>query len=217
MFATITQSIKAFKNSLFFKSKNTTLLNEKDFTKIDSCSELCQESWYGLSLPIGYKNENDKTIYRDNLRKEIVKGRVVKHVSHGLLILIPSGEIGLVQHCELDWSLKRGRKYFPVGSEHEVMILSRPYNNHLYLSIREVNFPRYFNEAISEYPIGKLILRRIIAVKDYGFFVNVKPRIDVFFHKSNVENSSLFNVDDLIEIKITGYDLEHYRLIAELV
>lgn len=218
MFSVITQSIKNIGNSIFPKpSSSITSIDESHSNEFDERSNWHQNSWNGIPLPAGYLNDQNKTIYRNNSRKEIVRGRVIKHVPNGIIVLIPSGEAGLVMHSELDWSPKRGRKYFPVDSEHDVMILSRPYNNRLYLSIREVKFPEYFKESLHDFPIGKMMICRISAVKDYGFFVTVKPNIDIFFHKSIVEKFTNFNLNDLVEIKVTGYDFERHRLHADLI
>jgi len=217
MFVKITKSLNILKKSMFAKSSPTlTIIDETFCGNAELATHLHQESWYGMPLPAGYQDENKKTIYRKENRKEILRGCVVAHVPHGVLIAIASGEAGLVTHAELDWSPKRGRKYFPVGSEHDVMILSRSMNNRLYLSIRKANFPEYFKECIKDMPIGLSMMCRIEAIKDYGFFVTVKENIDVFFHKSMLANFESFKLHDLVEIKITGYDYEHHRLLADL-
>ena len=120
-------------------------------------------------------------------------------------------------HAELDWSPKLGKKYFPIGTEVKVMVMTRKPNHSLYLSIKRANFQEYFEKSMVEFPIGKQRMCKVVAIKDYGLFVNLKTSIDVFFHKDRLEAFDRFKLGDLVEIKVTGYDMERSRIVADLV
>ena len=179
-----------------------------------------ERKWTGetiLSEDVSQATEQNAEFNRQYARNDIVTGTVVEHIRQGIQVQVPGGEVGTVVHAELDWSPKLGKKYFPIGTEVTVMVMTRKPNHSLYLSIKRANFHEYFEKSMVEFPIGKQRMCKVVAIKDYGLFVNLKTSIDVFFHKDRLEAFDRFQLGDLVEIKVTGYDMERSRIVADLV
>ena len=168
-------------------------------------------------LPLTHKAACPDEVKRPYFRSDVVTGQVIEHVRQGIMVRVPSGEIGMVVHAELDWSPKHGRKYFSIGTDVSVMVMTRKPDQRLYLSIKRANFHLYFQESIVDFPVGMRRMCEVVAIKDYGLFVNLKTSIDVFFHRDRLEGFDKFRIGDLVEIEVTGYDMERSRIVANLL
>lgn len=210
-----------------FSSGVSSVFNRKflstDASNVDAIEndDLDNDSGYPISASQRlqpYVDSQGKKVYRSLQRRDISPGRVIKHIPGGILVQLPGGEVGMVTDVELDWSPRIGRKHFPVGMQLTVMVLSRPTNKSLFLSIREPKFAEYFKSSCQRIKIGDICMCSIKSVKDYGFFVQLYPRVDLFFHHSElITDLAKFKAGDLIEIKITGFDFEHLKVLGEIL
>ena len=210
MLSTIKSAVKSFAN--FARTRPETNQDAPESQPSVQRGELVKEK-----RPKHFEILKDPAVERVYHRNDVVRGEVVEHVRDGIMLKVPSGEVGLVLHSELDWSPKIGKKYFPIGSQHDVMVLNRKSVHRLYLSIKRPKFASYFEAAIPKYPVGMTLLGPIVARRDYGFFVNLMERVDVFIHKDKLDAFDRFQIGDLVEIRVTGYDMERLRIQGEMV
>lgn len=208
MFTFFKSVVKTFTGVFAGKPATSPILNSQDSCESETPDKAKRVRHYEVP--------KDPSVPRMYYRNDVVRGEVVGHDRDGVLVKVPNGEVGLVVHAELDWSPKMGKKYFPIGGIHDVMVLNRKSEHRLYLSIKRCKFDDYFEKAKAKYKVGMQILAPIVARRDYGFFVRLMPRVDVFIHKDKLEAFDRFKIGDLVEIRVTGYDMDRLRIQGDM-
>jgi len=150
------------------------------------------------------------------------KATVTKIVDYGIFCAIEDGLEGLVHLTEMSWKRKPSHpsQYgFSVGDNVEVMILDIDQKlQRLALSIKQcVKNP--WVEFIENYRVGDEVVRSIVSIVDYGFFVRLDEGVDGLVHTNEISavvkgkaKLSDYKKGDEVNVVILGINVEEEQI-----
>jgi small subunit ribosomal protein S1 len=151
----------------------------------------------------------------------IVKGTVTKLTDFGAFVEIEEGIEGLVHISELSWvkRIKHPQEVLSIGDECEVMILGYDIQQgRISLGIKQV-MPNPWDSIIEEYPVGKIVTRKVKKITNAGAFIELEEGIDGFLHADDmswtkrIKNiSSVLKEGDDVEVAVVAVDPESRRI-----
>jgi len=153
--------------------------------------------------------------------EDVVKGSVTKLTDFGAFVEIEEGIEGLVHISELSWvkRIKHPQEVLSIGDECEVMILGYDVQQgRISLGIKQV-MPNPWDSIIEEYPVGKVLTRKVKKITNAGAFVELEEGIDGFLHSDDmswtkrIKNiSSVLKEGEDVEVAIVAVDPEARRI-----
>ena len=148
----------------------------------------------------------------------VIEGKVVRVSNFGVFVELEAGIEGLVHISDLTWSkkIKNIDDYVKIGDQIKVkVILLDSQNKKLKLSIKSLEQNPW--EAITEgNQIGSTLKGKVVEVKDYGVFVEVKQGVDAFIHISDFSwdkvGKDFYKLGQEIEFKVIEIDGENQKI-----
>lgn len=142
-------------------------------------------------------------------------GKVVALMDYGAFIRLEEGIEGMVHISEMSWTqrISHPSELVKVGDEITVKVLGIDIPNHrIALGIKQtIDSP--WSGIKEKYPIGSVVKVRIIALTDYGAFVQVEDGVEGLIHISDFSwtkqikhPSEILNIGDEIEARILRVD-----------
>jgi len=198
----------------------------KDFVKKDQEIKLKvirldpEENKINLSLK--HFSEDPWSTFESRYNVEdVVKGKVTKLTDFGAFVEIEEGIEGLVHISELSWvkRIKHPQEVLSIGDEAEVMILGYDIQQgRISLGIKQV-MANPWDTIIEEYPVGKVLTRKVKKITNAGAFIELEEGIDGFLHADDmswtkrIKNiSSVLKEGDEVEVAVVGVDPEARRI-----
>lgn len=198
----------------------------KDFVKKDQEIKLKvirldpEENKINLSLK--HFSEDPWSTFESRYNVEdVVKGKVTKLTDFGAFVEIEEGIEGLVHISELSWvkRIKHPQEVLSIGDDCQVMILGYDIQQgRISLGIKQV-LPNPWDTIIEEYPIGKIVTKKVKKITNAGAFVELEEGIDGFLHVDDmswtkrIKNiSSILKEGEDVEVVILGIDPEARRI-----
>lgn len=129
---------------------------------------------------------------------EVVKGIVRRFTNFGAFVDL-GGVDGLIHVSDLSWS----RNIVPsqvlkANQEVEVKILSLdPERDRIALGYKQLQ-PRPWDNVEEKYPVGTILERKVVRIRDFGAFIELEPGVDGLVHISQVAPTRIEKVEDAL-------------------
>jgi signal transduction histidine kinase/DNA-binding response OmpR family regulator/predicted RNA-binding protein with RPS1 domain len=157
---------------------------------------------------------------RDNPNRELVSCSVIAHQPFGLLVELESGEKGMVRIRETSWDANHRagwKRQFPVGTKCQAVILKRPEDRFIELSLRlaEDDPWAHVREQFQE---GQIVTGVVTGVKHYGVFIEIRPGLTGLLHQTRLPSWArknpleLFWPGDLVKVQIQQIDVKEQQI-----
>lgn len=149
---------------------------------------------------------------------DIVKGTVRKLTDFGAFINL--GDLdGLVHVSDISWNrIKYPSDILNVGDEVEVTILKlNREKNRISLGLKQL-LKKPFELFLENNKVGDVVEGTVVNLVDFGVFVKLNEGVEGLVHISQIsydhveKSSDVFNVGDVVTVKITGIDEENQKI-----
>lgn len=149
---------------------------------------------------------------------DVIKSRVVNVVDFGVFVDL-DGVDGLVHKSEIDWDrVTHPKKWFKVGDEIEVKVVSVDKENERVSLSRKILLPNPWVKLVESYKAGDLVEGIVVSVLDFGAFVELKEGLHGLVHVSEIGYSNtedpkaVLKKGDSVLVKIMGIDKARERV-----
>jgi small subunit ribosomal protein S1 len=149
---------------------------------------------------------------------EVMKSRVVNIVDFGVFVDL-EGVDGLVHKSEIDWDrVPHPAKLFKVGDEIEVKVISVDKDNERVSLSRKALLPNPWEKLVESYKVGDLIEGVVVAVVDFGAFVEIRENLHGLVHISEIgysnpeDPAAVLKKGDPLLVKIMKIDVARERI-----
>lgn len=167
------------------------------------------------------KEIQDKRIEEtwSSLEKDtVVDGEVKRLTDFGAFVEI-GGVDGLLHVTEMSWGrISSPSQMLKVGDKIKVYILELDKENKkLALSLKKLKEDPW-SSADAKYPIGSIVLGKIVRFASFGAFVELEPGIDGLVHISQISHKRVEKAEDVLKIgenikaKILDLDKENKKI-----
>jgi small subunit ribosomal protein S1 len=144
-----------------------------------------------------------------------VTGKVVALMDYGAFVRLEEGIEGMVHISEMSWTqrISHPSELLKVGDAIVVKVLGFDIPNHrISLGIKQTTSSPW--SGIKEkYPVGSVVMVRVIALTDYGAFVQVEEGVEGLIHISDLSwtkqikhPSEILNIGGEIEARVLRVD-----------
>ena len=168
--------------------------------------------------------EKDREKMRDDMRKSleegmVVKGTVTNITDYGLFIDL-GGMDGLCHITDLSWGrVSHPAKLYKVGDEIDVKILKYDHeSDRVSLGIKQMR-PDPWATVTERYPLGSKTVGKVVSITDYGVFVELEEGVEGLIHISEMtwskkprHPSKLVAVSDEVEVMVLNIETETKRI-----
>lgn len=149
---------------------------------------------------------------------DIVTGTVKSITDYGVFVDL-GGIDGLVRKPDLSWlRIKHPSDVVEIGQQIEVLVKDiDPETNKIALSYKK-DSDNPWNNFIANYSVGQIIDAKIVSITSFGAFAQIIPGVDGLIHISQIANSRVNNVADVLKagetvtVKITEINTEAHRI-----
>ena len=168
--------------------------------------------------------EQERAEKREETLEKLVVGQilmgVVKNITDYGAFIDLGGIDGLLHITDMSYGrLNHPSEMFEVGQSVEVKVLKfDPDSQRVSLGYKQIR-PDPWEEAEYKYPVGAIVRGKVVSIPDYGAFVELEDGIEGLVHITEMtwnkrikHPSKLVNVDDVIEAKVLGVDVENKRI-----
>ncbi len=149
---------------------------------------------------------------------QVIKTRVVNVVDFGIFVDL-EGVDGLVHKSEIDWErVPHPSKWFKVGDEIEVKVVSVDIANERVSLSRKQLLPNPWEKLVEDLKVGDLVEGVVVSVLDFGAFVEIREGLHGLVHVSeigyaNVEDpKAVVKKGDPVLVKIMSIDKPRERV-----
>lgn len=151
-------------------------------------------------------------------KNDVVEGEVRRITNFGAFVDI-NGIDGLLHISEISWGrVERVEDILSVGKKVKVYILNiDKEHKKLSLSIKKLTEDPW-NNVEKKYPIGSVVLGKIVRFTDFGAFIQLEPGIDGLVHVSEIsykrinKPSDVLKLNEEVKAKILNINKETKRL-----
>lgn len=149
---------------------------------------------------------------------DIVKGTVRKLTDFGAFINL--GDLdGLVHVSDISWNrIKYPSDILTVGDEVEVTVLKlNREKNRISLGLKQL-LKKPFELFLENNKIGDVVEGTVVNLVDFGVFVKLNEGVEGLVHISQIsyehieKSSDVYNIGDVVTVKITGIDEENQKI-----
>lgn len=149
---------------------------------------------------------------------QVVKSRVVNVVDFGVFVDL-EGVDGLVHKSEIDWErVTHPSKWFQVGDEIEVQVVSVDIKNERVSLSRKILLPNPWDKLVEGLKVGDLIEGVVVSVLDFGAFVEIREGLHGLVHVSEIgyanaeDPKAVLKKGDPVLVKIMGIEKARERV-----
>ena len=149
---------------------------------------------------------------------QIIQSRVVNVVDFGVFVDL-DGVDGLVHKSEIDWErVTHPSKWYKVGDEIEVKIVSIDQKNERVSLSRKILLPNPWEKLIEDYQVGDLVEGVVVSVLDFGAFVEIRENLHGLVHISEIgyanpeDPQAVLKKGDPVLVKIMRIEPERERI-----
>ena len=145
---------------------------------------------------------------------------VVKNITDYGAFIDLGGIDGLLHITDMSWGrINHPDEMFEVGQSVEVKVLKFDADSQrVSLGYKQIR-PDPWDEAEYKYPVGSIVRGKVVSIPDYGAFVELEDGIEGLVHISEMtwnkrvkHPSKLVAIDDVIEAKVHGIDVDNKRI-----
>ncbi|KEI00400.1 bifunctional 4-hydroxy-3-methylbut-2-enyl diphosphate reductase/30S ribosomal protein S1 [Clostridium botulinum] len=151
-------------------------------------------------------------------KDEVVEGEIRRLTSFGAFVDV-NGIDGLLHVSEISWGrVEKPEDVLKIGEKVKVCILDiDKENKKLSLSIKKLTEDPWINIE-EKYPIGSIVLGKVVRFADFGAFIQLEPGVDGLVHVSEIsykrinKPSDILKVDEEVKAKILSVNKDGKRL-----
>jgi small subunit ribosomal protein S1 len=168
--------------------------------------------------------EEERAVKRQETLKFLEVGKVmngvVKNITDYGAFIDLGGIDGLLHITDMTYGrINHPSEMVNVGDTLEVKILKfDPDTQRVSLGYKQIR-PDPWEEVEYKYPVGAIVRGKVVSMPDYGVFVELEDGIEGLVHISEMtwnkrvkHPSKLVNVNDVVEAKVLGVDVENKRI-----
>ncbi len=133
-------------------------------------------------------------------KDQVVEGIVRRISSFGAFVEI-DGVDGLLHSSEMSWNkVNNPSKLYKIGDKIEVLIIDLDKeNNKLALSVKQLS-DNPWNNIQEKYPIGNIVLGKVVRIAEFGAFIQLEEGIDGLVHISQISDARVEKVEEALKI-----------------
>ena len=155
-----------------------------------------------------------------DLQVGVVMKGVVKNITDYGAFIDLGGIDGLLHITDMTYGrINHPSEMVEVGQALEVKILKfDPDTQRVSLGYKQIR-PDPWEEVDLKYPVGAIVRGKVVSMPDYGIFVELEDGIEGLVHISEMtwnkrvkHPSKLVQLNDLVEAKVIGVDVENKRI-----
>lgn len=167
--------------------------------------------------------ENKRHFIEELTFGQVLKGKIKSFIESGIFVTVGPIDV-FVPNSEVSWDRKvKPQKDFTINQEVSIVITKiNKEENKVSGSIkRTMNEP--WDEFISKYQEGDVILGKVVAFTDYGAFVEIIEGVDGLIHISEITTRRIDRPNDFLKIgqvvkpKILKIDYENKKVSLSLI
>ncbi len=168
--------------------------------------------------------EEERQVKRAETLKDLQVGTimygVVKNITDYGAFIDLGGIDGLLHVTDMTWGrINHPSEMVEVGQSMEVKILKYdPDSQRVSLGYKQIR-PDPWDEVDIRYPVGAIVRGKVVSMPDYGVFIELEDGIEGLVHISEMtwnkrvkHPSKLVKMDDIVEAKVLGVDVENKRI-----
>ncbi len=148
----------------------------------------------------------------------IVKGIVRRFATFGAFVDL-GGVDGLIHITDLSWNRSaQPQDILKANQEIEVKVLSLDRERErIQLGYKQLQ-PRPWDNIDEKYPVGTVMVRKVVRIRPFGAFVELEPGVDGLVHISQVSHTRIEKVEDVlspgqeVSVKVLAVDPEAKRI-----
>lgn len=135
---------------------------------------------------------------------ELLEGTVTKHLDFGMLVDIGDGATGLVHHSEMIKNCTPA-----IGQHVPVVVCGKDAERGRVALSHRKGVRMTFAAADSA---GKEVEGKVIALKQYGAFVELEPGVAGLVHRSRLSGDTELREGDLLRVRVLSFDAKGERI-----
>jgi (E)-4-hydroxy-3-methyl-but-2-enyl pyrophosphate reductase len=137
----------------------------------------------------------------DVLEQDQVVEGVVRRISNFGAFVEINGVDGLLHSSEMSWNkINNPNQLLKVGEKIQVYILDiDKENKKLSLSIKKLS-ENPWNNIKEKYPVGNVVLGKVVRFAKFGAFVELEPGVDGLIHISQISKNRIEKVEEVLNI-----------------
>lgn len=137
----------------------------------------------------------------DKLEKDTVVEGIVRRISSFGAFVEIDGVDGLLHISEMSWNrVVSPKEVVKVGDKIKVYVLDLDKENKkLSLSLKKLTENPWVN-VIEKYPVGNVVLGKVVRFADFGAFVELEPGVDGLVHISQISKNKIKAPSDVLKI-----------------
>jgi (E)-4-hydroxy-3-methyl-but-2-enyl pyrophosphate reductase len=148
----------------------------------------------------------------------IVKGIVRRFATFGAFVDL-GGVDGLIHITDLSWNRSaQPQDILKANQEIDVKILSLDRERErIQLGYKQLQ-PRPWDNVDVKYPVGSILVRKVVRIRPFGAFIELEPGVDGLVHISQVSHTRIDKVEDVltpgqdVSVKVLSVDPEAKRI-----
>ncbi len=146
------------------------------------------------------KDEEEAKTWESLDKDMIVEGEVKRLTNFGAFVDI-NGVDGLLHVSEISWGrVNKPSDCLKIGDKIKVYILDiDKENKKLSLSIKKL-IEDPWNNVEEKYPVGNIVLGKVVRFASFGAFVEIEPGVDGLVHISQISHKRVDKVENVLQI-----------------
>lgn len=144
--------------------------------------------------------EKEAKAWNELDKDQIIEGVIKRITKFGAFIDI-KGIDGLLHVSEISWGrIEKPGDVLKVGEKIKVYVLEADKENKkLSLSIKKL-IPNPWNDIEEKYPVGNIVLGKVVRFADFGAFIELEPGVDGLVHVSEISYKRINKPGDVLKI-----------------
>lgn len=144
--------------------------------------------------------EKEEEAWNTLKKDEVIEGEVRRLTSFGAFVDV-NGIDGLLHVSEISWGrVEKPEDVLKVGEKVKVFILDiDKENKKLSLSIKKLTDDPWTNIE-EKYPIGSIVLGKVVRFADFGAFIQLEPGVDGLVHVSEISYKRINKPSDVLKL-----------------
>ncbi|QGU95182.1 bifunctional 4-hydroxy-3-methylbut-2-enyl diphosphate reductase/30S ribosomal protein S1 [Clostridium bovifaecis] len=144
--------------------------------------------------------EKESKAWNELDKGQIIEGEVKRITKFGAFIDI-KGIDGLLHVSEISWGrIEKPGDVLKVGEKVTVYVLEADKENKkLSLSIKKL-ISNPWNDVEEKYPVGSIVLGKVVRFADFGAFIELEPGVDGLVHVSEISYKRINKPGDVLKI-----------------
>jgi small subunit ribosomal protein S1 len=149
---------------------------------------------------------------------QVINSRVVNVVDFGVFVDL-EGVDGLVHKSEIAWErVTHPSKWFQVGDEIEVKVVSVDLKNERVSLSRKILLPNPWEKLVDDLKVGDLVEGVVVSVLDFGAFIEIREGLHGLVHISEIgyanaeDPKAVLKKGDPVLVKIMGIEKARQRV-----